>query len=218
MEFDKEKFDISGAQMAHLTYWSNTTERIYGFGIQYSYLDMKGLKVPILVREQGNGRGLQPITMLQNIFMEYTGGSWDTTYAPTPYYLTSQKRALFLTNYEFSIFDLTDRDKIKISVLSSKISGRIIGANSLLDIIESYTLYTGRIKKLPDWITSGAVIGMELGQSHVESVYAKLKQNGVPIAAFWLQDWVGLRKAPWGEALKWNWNLIKFNILIGQIW
>jgi alpha-glucosidase (family GH31 glycosyl hydrolase) len=205
--FDPTAFSSSGAQMSFIKYWSHPNERFYGFGIQYSYIDMKGKTVPILVREQGNGRGLQPLTFLENVFMNYTGGAWDTTYAPSPYYVTSQKRSVFLTNYDYSAFDLTVKDSVKISILSNKMNGRIIGADSFLDIVQSFTSFTGRIKKLPDWITSGAVVGMELGQEHVEKTYKRLKQMDVPVAAFWLQDWVGLRSAPWGEALKWNWRV-----------
>ena len=37
----------------YLTYASAPDEHLFGFGVQYTYLDMKGHKVPIFIQEQG---------------------------------------------------------------------------------------------------------------------------------------------------------------------
>jgi len=37
--------------------------------------------------------------------------------------------------------------------------------------------------------------------------YNILKENGVPIAAVWMQDWVGTKEFPEGVRLMWNWKL-----------
>lgn len=50
-----------------ITYSSHKGERFYGFGEQFSHFDMKGKRVPILVQEQGLGRGDQPITAAANL-------------------------------------------------------------------------------------------------------------------------------------------------------
>lgn len=50
-----------------LTYESDENERFYGFGEQFSHMDFKGKRVPILVQEQGIGRGDQPITLAANL-------------------------------------------------------------------------------------------------------------------------------------------------------
>lgn len=50
-----------------LTYTSESSERFYGFGEQFSHMDFKGKKVPIIVQEQGIGRGDQPITFAANL-------------------------------------------------------------------------------------------------------------------------------------------------------
>ena len=36
---------------------------------------------------------------------------------------------------------------------------------------------------------------------------ARLKAANTPVAAFWLQDWVGARKTSVGSQLWWNWEL-----------
>lgn len=50
-----------------LTYMSHPDERFFGFGEQFSCFDMKGKRVPIMVQEQGLGRGDQPITAAANL-------------------------------------------------------------------------------------------------------------------------------------------------------
>lgn len=50
-----------------LTYASDEDERFYGFGEQFSHMNLKGKRVPIFVQEQGIGRGDQPITFAANL-------------------------------------------------------------------------------------------------------------------------------------------------------
>lgn len=50
-----------------ITYASDKSERFYGFGEQFSHVEFKGKRVPILVQEQGIGRGDQPITFAANL-------------------------------------------------------------------------------------------------------------------------------------------------------
>ena len=48
---------------------------------------------------------------------------------------------------------------------------------------------------------------MQGGTQRVREVYEQLKQRGTPVAAFWLQDWVGQRTTSFGKQLWWNWEL-----------
>lgn len=50
-----------------LTFSSTEKENFFGFGEQFSFFNFKGKRVPILVQEQGIGRGDQPITALANL-------------------------------------------------------------------------------------------------------------------------------------------------------
>lgn len=50
-----------------LTHASEKDERFYGFGEQFSHMNLKGKRVPIFVQEQGIGRGDQPITFAANL-------------------------------------------------------------------------------------------------------------------------------------------------------
>lgn len=104
-------------------------ERFYGFGQQYTYLDAAGRVLPLFVREQGVGRGLQPWTDLINLgtscahgskgYTSYKpallrlsatpncGGDWSTTYTHVPQYVTSANRSLFLASHDYVVFNLS---------------------------------------------------------------------------------------------------------------
>ncbi|KAJ7976603.1 Alpha-glucosidase yihQ [Quillaja saponaria] len=109
-----------------LTYASEASERFYGFGEQFSHMDFKGKRVPILVQEQGIGRGDQPITFAANLVSYRAGGDWSTTYAPSPFYMTSKMRSLYLEGYDYSVFDLTKQDRVQVQIHGNSVEGRIL--------------------------------------------------------------------------------------------
>ena len=190
----------------YLTYASEPGERFFGFGTQYTHPDMKGRKVPIFIQEQGIGRGAQPITFAANL-QAGAGGEWYSSYASVPHYMTSESRSLFLENYEYSSFDLRDADRVQVEVFSRRMEGQILSGDSPARLIEQYTEYSGRMPLLPDWLASGAVVGMQGGTEKVRRLHGQLKELDTPVAAFWLQDWVGQRQTSFGSQLWWNWEL-----------
>ncbi|KAB2046814.1 hypothetical protein ES319_A13G001600v1 [Gossypium barbadense] len=190
-----------------LTYASERNERFFGFGEQFSHMDFKGKRVPIFVQEQGIGRGDQPITFAANLVSYRAGGDWSTTYAPSPFYMTSKMRSLYLEGYNYSVFDLTQPDRVQLQIHGNAMQGRILHGNSPLEIIEHFTEAIGRPPELPEWVISGAVVGMQGGTETVLRVWDKLRTYKVPISAFWLQDWVGQRETFIGSQLWWNWEV-----------
>jgi alpha-glucosidase (family GH31 glycosyl hydrolase) len=185
---------------------SEKGEGVYGFGEQFSWFDHQGLRVPILVSEQGIGRGDFPITLGADLTAG-AGGHGHTTYAAVPHFLTSRLRSLFLEDMEISTFDMRDEGRITVELFSHAMHGRILAGGTPLELIEEYTAYAGRMRRLPDWILQGAVIGMQGGTAKVREVLARLRAADVPVAAFWLQDWVGQRTTTFGKQLWWNWEL-----------
>jgi alpha-glucosidase len=190
----------------YLTYASSPEERFFGFGTQYTYLDMKGRIVPILIQEQGIGRGEQPITWAAD-WKAGAGGTPFTSYASVPHYITSEARSLFLENYEYSTFDFREKDRVQVCVFSSDMRGQILGADTPGGLIEQFTEYSGRMRPLPGWINNGAVVGLQGGTNRVLEISERLEALDAPVAAFWLQDWVGQRKTSFGTQLWWNWEL-----------
>ncbi|KAK9671199.1 hypothetical protein RND81_12G013000 [Saponaria officinalis] len=190
-----------------VTYTSEENERFYGFGEQFSQMDFKGRRVPILVQEQGIGRGDQPISFAINLVSYRAAGDWSTTYAPSPFYMTSKMRSLYLHGYDYTIFDLTQLDRVQIQVHGSSVEGAILHGNSPTELIEIFTETIGRPPELPRWIISGAVVGMQGGTQAVRDTWDVLRTYDVPISSFWLQDWVGQRETLVGSQLWWNWEV-----------
>lgn len=178
----------------------------FGFGVQFSFVDMKGRRVPVLTAEQGVGRGAQPLTFLAN-FRGGAGGHWWSTYAPAPVVIGSDRRALYLTDTAPAQFDLRHPHVASVLVYASTLTARVIAGSTPAELLEVYTRYSGRMQPLPDWAHSGAIIGMQGGREKVERVVAALERHGTPLAAVWLQDWVGNRTVGFGERLWWDWQL-----------
>jgi alpha-glucosidase len=190
----------------YLTCASSPEERFFGFGVQYTYFDLKGRKVPIFIQEQGIGRGEQPITWAAD-WQADAGGNPYTSYASVPHYVTTEMRSLFLENYEYSSFDLQKEDRVQVEVFSSRMSGQILSGETPAELIGQYTEYSGRMRPLPDWILGGAVVGVQGGTDKVLEISDKLEVFDAPVAAFWLQDWMGQRETTFGTQLWWNWEL-----------
>ena len=197
---------IPGEPRVLLRHACDPTERFYGFGEQLTHLDLKGKKLDILSQEPGIGRGVQPLTWVMNAFAGAGGGDTRSS-APAPHYITSQCRSLALENHELSRFDLQQYDRVEVEVWSSQVRARVFVGRSPAELIQAYTRFSGRMPPLPSWLQKGAVIGMQGGTAAVRAMAARLKAANTPVAAFWLQDWVGARKTSVGSQLWWNWEL-----------
>ena len=83
------------------------------------------------------------------------------------------------------------------------------------DIISSYTAYVGRMKPLPSWVGSGAVLGLQGGTDEVVKTIQRVEQqwgNLSDVAAVWLQDWTGQHQFNGKNDLPrvglwWNWEV-----------
>ena len=83
---------------------------------------------------------------------------------------------------------------------------RIVDAQDFLGHIQEFTLFTGRMKPLPSWITEGAVLGLEGGEIKVKQILQKVSSvPQLPISAVWIQDWSGQRDFGSRVGVWWNW-------------
>lgn len=203
------QFENPAVNYSQLRYQSQPNERFYGFGEQFSILNMKGRSVPILSQEGGVGRGHVPLSPLINLGSPGSAGNALSTYYAVPHYITNTNTSLFLENTDYSVFDLRQADRVTIKLFSASMTGRVLAGNSMLDLIERFTEYSGRMRPLPDWFNEGAIVGMQGGTEKVQQIQGELRRRGTPVAGFWLQDWVGKRKTRFGSQLWWNWELDK---------
>jgi alpha-glucosidase len=186
---------------------SSPDEGLFGFGQQLTFFNQKGNRLPILVQEHGVGRGRPVITRLVDVFAQGGGQNPYVTEAPAPHFITSRLRSLFLENTEYSVFDMRTADHLEIKVWSGAMTGRILFGETPLDLIETYSEYAGRMRKLPDWIHEGAIIAVQGGQKAAQTTLDEIRRAEVPLAGFWIQDWVGIRLTSAGEQLWWDWKL-----------
>ncbi|MCL6598576.1 MAG: alpha-glucosidase [Alicyclobacillus macrosporangiidus] len=182
------------------------SDHFYGFGVQYSQLDMRGKRVPILVEEHGNGRGMQPLTLLANL-THGAGGHWYNTYAPVPHFLSSRMQSLYSENTEYQEFNFTDPHVGQLEVDTDHLRGDLFAGTTPAALVQAYTRLTGRMQPLPDWTQQGFIFGAEGGTAEVTDHLNTLLAAGVPVTGLWIQDWVGQRTTSFGQQLVWNWVL-----------
>ena len=206
LAFDLQ-FNTPQINYIELTYSAEADEAFYGFGEQFSYVNLRGQSVPILAQEGGIGRGHPLITPIIELGSPGSGGTPLTTYAPAPYYLTNHNRSLFLENTEYAVFDLTASDRVTLRLFAPTMRGRILAGHSLLELITQFTAHAGRMPALPDWFNHGVVVGLQGGSQKVLDVLTQLRYRRTPVAAVWLQDWVGRRETRAGSQLWWNWEV-----------
>lgn len=177
-------------------------EQCWGFGEQFSHVNMKGKQPVMWSEEQGIGRGDKPVSRWLNLFG--VAGNTYTTYYPTPFYLTNRHRAVFLENIEYSRFDFSRPHRAIAEVWSSRVAMRIFQADTPLQLIEKFAQYNGKQPPLPDW-AYGTWVGIQGGSNKARQVVAQAKAADNPVRAVWLQDWVGRRKTRFGSQLWWTW-------------
>ena len=214
----------------YLRWAADAAEQFYGMGEQYTIHGLRGRTVPIFTSEQGVGRGAQPVSDFMNSMSTFhnAAGDWHTTYSAVGHYLTSELRSVALRGAGYTWLDFATGDhghsgattvvarvaaaRKVVAAQNAKgavgsLEGTILTGDSPDEIVEGYTRIFGRMAPLPSWVGAGAVVGYEGGTQAVREVWARLQAAEVPLAAFLLQDWSGVRRDAFGKRLWWNWEV-----------
>ncbi|WP_455382757.1 alpha-glucosidase [Salinispira pacifica] len=178
-------------------------DHVVGCGEQYSRIDLKGSRVPLWTAEQGVGRGHDPITLYANLHSR-SGGSWHTTYFPTPAYVTDRGRYVLADTSAYSEFSFgRTQTEISMRALPERV---ILGrTDSMAEAVGALSLLLGRQPPLPDWVFDGIWLGVQGGRDRVEQKLVAAVDAGIPVAALWAQDWEGKRETAFGRQLMWDW-------------
>lgn len=209
--FKKEKENINyilnidnhNINIINIKFTSNEKEAIFGMGEQFSHVNFKGKKVPMLVEENGIGRGDKKTTFLANLLG--AAGNEMATYTPIPFFHTTENRAFLLENTEYSLFDFSKAHYIDITVFSHQLKGSMWQAATPKELLKLYTEKTGRMPLLPEF-TKGSILGLQGGKEVVEQIVSETLEYGNPVTAIWIQDWVGKRQTIIGSRLQWDWK------------
>lgn len=202
----KGEIDNAEYNRVSLSIFSEKEERFMGFGEQFTHLDLTGKKFPVYVNEKGIGRGSQPLTFLVNCIVPTAGGTFYTSYAPLPLFITTGNRCMQFDDHTVYVFDLkkSKKDAVKITVWGRSFSARVATAATPLELIEKHTRHTGRYVPLPDF-AYGTILGIRGGAKVVEEVLYKCLETKNPVTAIWIEDWEGRRGKDGGPPLWWRW-------------
>ncbi|MDC7234151.1 MAG: alpha-glucosidase [Spirochaetales bacterium] len=184
---------------------SREGESIYGCGQQYSYLDMKGRKVPIWVMEPGLGRGKDFISLNAELQKGY-GGSWYTSYVSQPSYVSTDGRWVHSEATAYTELDFRKGNTQRLVFWEPTVCIRVGCSDSPAALVEGLSAFIGRQPDLPDWVTDGMILGIQGGREETEAKLADALDSGVPVSAIWCQDWEGIRMTSFGKQLFWNWK------------
>jgi sulfoquinovosidase len=184
---------------------------VHGFGEQFAPFDLSGTLTPIVVREQGVGRGEQPLTVLADVTNRGAGGTEQMTYAAWPSFVTGDVRGLaldpaVLTSHAFAVADATSSDSVVLTSWAPELRAELTADADPLALLQRRAAGDTR-PSLPRWVGRGAVLGIQGGTEKVRRVVEEMTVAGAALSAVWLQDWTGQRKAQLGDRLWWTWQL-----------
>lgn len=202
------RFTVSlpGYDEIRLCFAACKKESFYGFGEQFTHLDMRTKRFRLCVSEQGIGRGAQPLSTLVNLASPGAAGDAYTTYAPMPVFVTSARRAFSFDQSTIYHFDLGRKSSrlVTLDAVGGALSGWLFHAETPLELIERHTAVTGRLKPLPEF-AYGTILGLRGGTAAAERVIAACEVRGANVSALWIEDWQGRRGKNGGPPLWWRW-------------
>src|SRR5699024_5010212 len=170
-----------------------------------------GRLVPSIVREQGVGRGEQPLTLLADVTNHGAGGTEEMTYAAWASWVTDDLHGVRLDpalpeSHALAVADTRTADQVGLEIQATRLSAELVAAGTPAELITRQQAGTDR-PELADWTWQGAIVGIQGGTEEVRSTVTELQQAGTAIAGVWLQDWTGQRTTSSGDRLWWTWQL-----------
>lgn len=136
-----------------------------------------------------------------------SGGDFDFTYWPQPTFVSSRRYFFALDSTAYSIFDFESSSSVDISIQSQRASGYfVVDQLSLLSLVKSVSQIFGRQPELPEWVSTGAILGVQGGTDKMLQYIHEAEEHGVALSAMWIQDWSGKIRTTFGTRVFWNWE------------
>jgi alpha-glucosidase len=202
---DDDKADVVGFVTGR-----TTAAGVHGFGEQFDDFDLSGRLIPLVDREQGVGRGEQPLTVLADVTQHGAGGTAAMTYAALPRFVTDDLRGVRLApgssaSTAFAVADTRNPHRVGLDVWASTLHLELTAAATPQRLV---TEQSGPVSypRLAGWTQRGLVVGVQGGTERVRHVVRRLRAAGVRLAGVWIQDWTGQRTTDFGDRLWWTWQ------------
>ncbi len=184
---------------------------VHGFGEQFAGFDLDGRLLPIVDREQGVGRGEEPITELADLTNHGAGGTDQMTYAAWPSFVTDDLRGLRLdagvaSSTAFAVADIRAADAVSLELWAPSLSAQASAAGTPARLVAAQQAGDRR-RPLAGWVSRGAIVGLQGGTQEVRRELGRLLDAGADVSGVWIQDWTGKRTTSFGDRLWWTWQL-----------
>lgn len=184
---------------------------IHGFGEQFDSFDLDGKLIPVVAREQGVGRGEQPLTLLADLTNSGAGGTTAMTYAAWPTYITHDLQGVRIDPadeavHAFAVGDTRQPERVGLEVWAPTMQIELTRGDTPQQLIATQQAGVDR-PQLADWTQEGAIVGLQGGTEKVRQTIEQLESVGTEVAGVWLQDWTGQRTTDFGDRLWWTWQL-----------
>ncbi|MDE2304943.1 MAG: alpha-glucosidase [Gammaproteobacteria bacterium] len=180
-------------------------ERIWGGGEQLSYFDLRGRRFPLWTSEPGVGRDKTTRITFEADRLNNGGGDYYNTNYPQPTYLSSEHYALHVDSTAYAAFDFRHADFHEIEVWALPRTVEIWRAERFVDLVGKLSMRFGRQPILPEWVRTGAIVGLKDGALSLERL-ERYVAAGAAVCGLWCEDWVGIRQTSFGKRLFWNWR------------
>ncbi|MBP5161737.1 MAG: alpha-glucosidase [Spirochaetales bacterium] len=189
-----------------LAFEAECGEAVFGGGEQYSYLNLRGHRFPIMTREQGVGRRYnRPLTILAQLH-DKAGGAYHTTYYPQPTFVSSRNYFLHVHSFDYCVLDFKAHRSHRIISYSLPDKITVGFGTSLMDTASKVSLLLGRQAVLPSWVHDGMILGVQGGTDVVREKLERSLSHNVRVCALWAQDWSGKIVTSFGKRVLWDWK------------
>ncbi len=152
-------------------------EAVHGLGAQYAGWDLRGRVLPLLPRDQGIGRGQQPLSLLVDLFGRGAGAP-ETTTAPLPAWVTSAPRSLWAEPETLLVVDTRPAERIALTAWGPHLSVSMGVGLTPRAHVAAHARDTGLMRRPPGWVGEGLVV--EVGDD--ADLADRVAEAGVPVA------------------------------------
>jgi len=193
-----------GFNYARLNLPAERGEAVYGGGVQFSHLNLRGRRFPIWTSEMGLGRHpLRPYTWLANWIADAGGEYWNA-YFPQPAFLSTRGYGCLVDTGGYSVMDFAAQDRHRLEVLGGACFHFHAGKD-LKELLRQQAARLGIMPEPPHWVFEGGILGIQGGLPYVRETVDRVLAAGAKLTGIWTQDWAGVRIFWQGKRLFWNW-------------
>ena len=209
LRVEGDRLHLACADPALNRFWMRTVaepgEHLWGGGEQMSYLNLAGRRFPLWASEPGIGRDKSTLLTWEADRLGNAGGDyWNTSY-PQPTFLSSRHYALHVESTAYTCFDFRDPAFHEIEAWEVPARVEMFAAEHFAGLVTQLSTRFGRPPRLPDWVFSGAILGLKNGLNSFTRMEAIIAA-GAAVSGLWCEDWAGVRLTGFGKRLFWDWT------------